>query len=69
MCPSPLPGLNRVKETSSETLLRLAKLVLPLNCFTFVDSHYSQVNGVAMGTNMGPSYANRFVGYIENQFF
>ena len=22
-----------------------------------------------MGTKMGPSYANRFVGYIENQFF
>jgi len=22
-----------------------------------------------MGTKMGPSYANVFVGYIENQFF
>ena len=30
-----------------------------------------QVNGVAMGTKMGPSYANLrlIVGYIENQFF
>ena len=28
-----------------------------------------QVNGVAMGTKMGPSYANLFVGYFENQFF
>ena len=26
-------------------------------------------NGVAMGTKMGPSYANVFVGYVEHQFF
>ena len=28
-----------------------------------------QINGVAMGTRMGPSYANLFVGYVEHQFF
>ena len=28
-----------------------------------------QINGVAMGTKMGPSYANLFVGYIENKYF
>ena len=28
-----------------------------------------QINGVAMGTKMGPSYANLFVSYIENKFF
>ena len=58
-----------VKETSSETLLRLAELVLTLNCFTFAGNYYKQINGVAMGTKMGPSYANLFVGYIEHQFF
>ena len=58
-----------VKEPSSETLLRLAELVLTLNCFSFPDSYYKQINGVAMGTKMGPSYANLFVGYIEHQFF
>ena len=58
-----------IKEPSSETLLRLAELVLTLNCFSLADNHYKQVNGVAMGTKMGPSYANLFVGYIENQFF
>ena len=58
-----------IKEPSSETLLRLAALVLTRNCFSFADNHYKQVNGVAMGTKMGPSYANLFVGYIENQFF
>ena len=58
-----------IKEPSSETLLRLAELVLTLKCFSFADNYYKQVNGVAMGTKMGPSYANLFVGYIENKFF
>ena len=58
-----------VKSPSSETLLRLAELVLTLNCFAFGDNHYKQINGVAMGTKMGPSYANHFVGFIENNFF
>ena len=57
------------KKPSSETLLRLAELVLTLNCFSFSNNHYQQINGVDMGTKMGPSYANLFVGYIENQFF
>ena len=58
-----------VTEPSSETLLRLAELVLTLNCFSFAGNYYKQINGVAMGTKMGPSYANLFVGYIEHQFF
>ena len=58
-----------VKEPSSETLLRLAELVLTLNCFSFAGNYYKQINGVAMGTRMGPSYANLFVGYFEHQFF
>ena len=58
-----------VKEPSSETLLRLAELVLTLNCFSFAGNYYKQINGVAMGTRMGPSYANLFVGYVEHQFF
>ena len=47
-----------VKEPSSETLLRLAKVVLTLNCFSFGGSYYKQTNGVAIGTKMRPSYAN-----------
>ena len=62
--------LSTVKEPSSETLLRLAELVLTLNCFSFADSHFKQINGVAMGTKMGPSYANLLsVGYVEHKFF
>jgi len=61
--------LRTVKEPSSETLLRLVELVLILNCFSFADSYFKQINGVAMGIKMAPSYANLFVGYIEQQFF
>ena len=60
--------LRTVKEPSSETLLRLAQLVLTLNCFSFADSYYKQINGVAMGTKMGPSYANLFVGTSSTNF-
>ena len=58
-----------VKEPSSETLLRLVELVLTLNCFSFGGSYYKQTNGVAIGTKMGPSYANLFAGFIEHKFF
>ena len=58
-----------VKEPKSEALLRLAELVLTLNCFSFGDNFFKQTNGVAMGTKMGPSYANLFVGFVEHQFF
>ena len=58
-----------VKEPSSETLLRLTELVLTPNCFSFAGNYYKQINSVAMGTKMGPSYANLFVGYVEHQFF
>ena len=47
-----------IKKPSLETLLLLAELVLTLNCFSFGDNYYKQINGVAMGTKMGPSYAN-----------
>ena len=46
-----------VKEPSTDTLLRLAELVLTLNCFTFSGEIFKQINGVAMGTKMGPNYA------------
>ena len=56
-------------EPSSETLLRLAELVLTLNCFSFGGNYYKQTNGVALGTKMGSSYANIFVHFIEHQPF
>ena len=39
--------LRTVKEPSSETLLRLAELVLTLSCFSFGNNYHKQTNGVA----------------------
>jgi len=41
-----------IKKPNSETLLRLAELVLTLNCFSFGDNYDKQINSVAMGTKM-----------------
>ena len=57
------------QEPSTSVLVRLAELVLTLNNFSFDGEHYQQVSGVAMGTKMGPNYANLFVGFVEKQIF
>jgi len=56
-----------VKEPKSETLLRLAQLVLTLNCFSFGDNFFKQTNGVAMGTKMGPSYVFVFQIMLDEE--
>ena len=56
-------------EPSTATLIRLAELVLTLNNFSFDGEHYQQISGVAMGTKMGPSYANLCVCYVQQQIF
>ena len=56
-------------EPTTTTLIRLAEFVLNLNNFSFDGEYYQQICGVAMETKMGPSYANLFVGYVEQQIF
>ena len=51
----------------TETLTRLAELVLTLNAFSFNNEFYHQVGGMAIGSKMGPNYACLFVGYVEEQ--
>ena len=53
----------------TETVIRLAELVLTLNHFEFDSEFYTQIRGVSMGTRMGPSYACLFMGFLEHQFF
>ena len=53
----------------SHIIVRLAELVLSLNAFQFDGSFFRQKCGVAMGTKMGPSFANLFVGYVEMALF
>ena len=41
--------------------------VLTKNNFTFLDKHYLQVSGTAMGTRMAPSYACLFMTQLEQR--
>ena len=60
-------NLRPLQHPPTDTLVRLAELVLNLNPFEFDNKHYQQVGGVAMGTKMGPNYACLFVGYVEKK--
>eukprot|EP00061_Rhincodon_typus_P003440 g20083.t1 len=57
------------RSPSTDTLIHLTELILTLNNFSFNFSHFLQTKGVAMGTQMGPSYACFFVGYVEQSLF
>ncbi|XP_071160966.1 uncharacterized protein [Mytilus edulis] len=51
----------------TECLIQLLTLVLQCNNFTFNGEHFLQVNGTAMGTKMASSYANIFMGKLEQR--
>lgn len=64
-------GMSPIKEFLSEhpyylddtdTILRLSELALKLNNSVFHDTHYLQIQGVAMGSRMSPSFSNILVG-------
>lgn len=59
---------RNVKNPPTNTLIRLAELVLTLNVFEFNQDYYHQINGVSMGSRFGPSYACLFMGYLESKF-
>jgi len=43
-------------------------MILTLNNFKFQDKNYKQIKGTAMGTRKAPSYANLFMGLLEENF-
>ena len=47
--------------------VEMLTLVLKSNNFTFEGNHYLQINGTAMGTKMAPSYANIFMGDLQER--
>ena len=52
----------------TKDLCHLIHTILTTNNFTFNGSHYLQIHGTAMGTRMAPSYANIFMGHLEQSF-
>ncbi|XP_063805763.1 uncharacterized protein LOC134984051 [Pseudophryne corroboree] len=48
-------------------ILDSISFILRHNYFTFLDTFYLQVMGTAMGTRFAPSYANLYMGEVEDQ--
>ena len=53
------------QDPPTDTLIRLAELVLTTNAFLFDNKAYIQTSGIAMGSKLGPAYAGLFVGHQE----
>ena len=51
----------------SSTIKILIESILKHNNFSFMEEHYLQVEGTAMGSRMAPPYANIFMGSIEQK--
>ena len=49
-----------------EYLVRKLELILKCNNFTF--NSFLQVNGIAMGTRVAPTYANLFMAHFEAKY-
>ena len=58
---------NHPEQPEPEIIVELAKLVLKNNTFEFNEQIYLQKQGTAMGTKMAPSYANLFMGKLEEK--
>ena len=53
------------KKVPTEWIMTLIDFILTRNNFTFNGKQYLQIQGTAMGTKMAPSYANLFMGILE----
>ena len=50
-------------------ILEALKLILENNTFKYKTQHFLQINGVAMGTKMAPTYAILTLGYLEIKLY
>ena len=56
------------KNTPNNAIIKnFLHFILKDNYFDFLDKHYLQIQGTAMGTKMAPPYANIFMAHIEKQ--
>ena len=54
--------------TPNNTIINTClQFILKHNYFSFLNKHYQQTQGTAMGTKMAPPYANIFMSHIEQQ--
>ena len=62
------PGAYKHPENPiPEIITELMSIVLKNNVFEFNEKFYLQIQGTAMGTKMAPTYANLFMGKLEEK--
>ena len=60
--------LHNFAKNKRETIVKFINLVLTCNNLTFQGQHFVQQTGTAMGTKMAASYANLYMGRLEDHF-
>lgn len=68
-------GIQAILDNVDDTDLTISKnvlnifmhLALELNNFTFMNNHYLQIHGAAMGSRFSPSYANIYMMALEER--
>ena len=60
--------MNIVNYVNTQSIHLMPSLSLIHNNFSFNLLHYPQVKGTTMGTRIAPSYANHFMGSLEEDF-
>ena len=58
----------KTRNIGTRIISTLLRLVLTLNNFVFNSQNYLQIKGCAMGTKCAPSYANIFMGMLEERY-
>ena len=58
-------NLKRVSEFNKKEMFEMLSLTLKESIILFDNKYYSQIDGVAMGSPLGPTLANIFLCYHE----
>ena len=59
---------RKVKGLLKQHFKQLLTLAVKSSCFVLNDIYYQQIDGVAMGSPLGPTFANLFLVYYEHKW-
>ena len=55
------------KTIPTEFIMKLVKIIMEKNIFTFNNQHWLQLLGTSMGSRVSPTWANLFYGVLEKK--
>ena len=59
--------LYQFSQRSAQRVIQLLTLTVKSSCLVFNNVYYKQIDGVAMGSPLGPTFANLFLVCCENR--